>query len=343
MMKSLNYKIRIRAQGFTLVELMVAVTIGLFLTAAVASLYVSNAISFKTQDEGSRLQESVRGAFDTMGYHIRQAGFVEVATDNNYVRTLTDPSNSTFYARTVADQNDQLSRFFGAPAAQYHTGTDLIHGLSGCKGQYSSTSFATFPWNCTTAGPSAITLSYQAQPSTMANPAVVRAVQPDNDTLGAYNATTGAGGDCGGQDVNGVAAVPQGPLAINRFYVDTTSNRLMCLGNGAPGTPKPIAEGVEDMLILYGITPTVVSVTIQNDGFVGRYVTADKVTDWSDVLSIRVCLQFVSLKKVTPSSILYTNCAGTPVTATDGKIRQISRATFSLRNNMFTIPDALLP
>lgn len=341
-MKSLKHKISIHARGFTLVELMVAITVGLFLTAAIASLYVSNAISFKTQDESSRLQESVRGAFDTLGYHIRQAGFVEVATDTLYVQLLTNPQNKAFYRKTTADPDDQLARFFGQTTTQYHTGADNIHGIHGCNGEYDSTSFATFPWDCSaTAGSSSMTLSYQAQPSSRTDPGTVRTVKPDIDTLGAYNATTGAGGDCGGQDVNGTAAVPKGPLAINRFYVDITNKRLMCLGNGAPGTPKPIAEGVEKMLILYGVMPTTHSATVQNDLFVGRYVTADNVTLWSEVLSIRVCLQFVSLKKVTPSSILYKDCSGADVTATDGKIRQISRATFSLRNNLITIPDAV--
>ena len=119
----------------------------------------------------------------------------------------------------------------------------------------------------------------------------------------------------------------------------------MCLGNGDPSNPKPIAEGVEAMLILYGITIPISgaspSGSWQRDSFVGRYVTADNVTDWSDVLSIRVCLQFVSSKKIALSVTSYTNCAGASVTTTDSRLRQISRATFALRNNVFTSPDAL--
>lgn len=343
-MKMHKHTIANREQGLSLVELMIAITIGLFLTAAIVSLYVSNATSFRMQDDSARMQESMRGALDTLNYHIRQAGYVDVATDIGFMTPLTAISSKNFYMRQgSATTDDQLAKFFGKKATQYKTGTNYIHGLSGCKGLYTSTSFTTFPWACTTAGPSSMTLSYQAQPSSFATPGTVRAVQAGIDSLGAYNATTGAGGDCAGKDVNGASASPKGPLAINRFYVDTSSKRLMCMGNGDPGVAKPIAEGVEDMLILYGITPTTVSATAQNDSFAGRYVEADSVTDWSDVLSIRVCLVFVSSKKIASSVTSYKNCAGTSVTTTDGLLRQISRATFTLRNNVFTIPDALLP
>ena len=345
-MKMHKHTISNREQGLSLVELMIAITIGLFLTAAIVSLYVSNATSFRMQDDSARMQESMRGALDTLNYHIRQAGYVDVETDQDFMDSLTNKTYIDFYKRQgTASTDDQLSKFFGAKATQYKTGTNYIHGISGCKGLYTSTDFTTFPWACTTTGPSSMTLSYQTQPSSFANPGTVRAVKIGIDSLGAYNSTTGAGGDCGGQDVNGTGALPKGPLAINRFYVDTATNRLMCLGNGDPSNPKPIAEGVEAMLILYGITIPISgaspSGSWQRDSFVGRYVTADNVTDWSDVLSIRVCLQFVSSKKIALSVTSYTNCAGASVTTTDSRLRQISRATFALRNNVFTSPDAL--
>lgn len=337
-------KLIIRARGFSLVELMVAMTIGLFLTAAIGSLYVSNIFAFRAQDDDSRLQETVRAALDTLGYHIRLAGFVDVATDQAAITILMNPGNVTFFKKQASTTDDLLSKFF-SPASQYKTGTDYIHAVAGCEGLFSSTSstpFSTFPWGCTTTGSSSITLSYQVQPSSVASPGTVRTSVAYQDGLGAYNAATGAGGDCGGNDVNGASASPAGPLAINRFYVDATTKRLMCLGNGDPTHPKPIAEGVEDMRILYGVIPTTLSTSSPNDAFVARYVTGPNVSAWSNVLSVRVCLQFVSLTKNIATSVTsYKDCSGTAHTTTDGKRRQIARATFSLRNNIFTIPDAL--
>lgn len=336
-----KWKIVTHGQGFTLVELMVAMTIGLFLTAAIGGIYVSNVVGFRAQDDDSRLQETVRGALDTLGYHIRLAGYVDVATDIASVRVLTSPGNISFFKKQDASTDDLLSKFFGPKSTQYKTGTSYIHAVRGCEGLFDEDTFTTFPWGCTTSGSSSITLSYQVQPTTVATPGIVRTSVGYLDSLRTFNGDTGDGADCGGQDVNGGTASPAGPLAINRFYVDAETKRLMCRGSGNPGKPRPIAEGVEDMRILYGITPTTVSLTASNDSFVGRYVTADSVTDWSNVLAVRVCLQFVAPGK-TGSVTKYIPCNGTTAeTTTDGKTRQVVRATFSLRNNVFTVPDAL--
>lgn len=330
-----------REMGFSVVELMVAITIGLFLVAAVAGLYVSNLFAFRAQDDDSRLEETVRAALDVIGYHVRLAGFVDVATDPSSVQDVTSPSNVSWFKKQDGSTDDMLSKFFGG-AAQYHTLGDKIHAVAGCEGLFDSTSFTTYPWACSaTAGSSSITLSYQVQPSTHDAPGTVRAVVNYLDSLGAYSASTGAGGDCGGNDVNAATASPQGPLAINRFYVDATNKRLMCLGNGDPASPKAIAEGVEDMRILYGIIPATVVLTKPMDASVGRYVTAPSVTDWSNVLSVRVCLQFVSSANVARSAATYIDCSGVAHTATDGRRRRIARATFALRNNVLTVPDAL--
>lgn len=330
-----------RQKGFSVLEMMVAMAMGLFLTAAVGSLYVSNILAFRLQDDDSRLQETVKGALDVIGYHIRLAGYVDVVTDPLTVQNITLPSNKSFYKKQDGSTDDMLSKYFGG-AAQYKTGVNVIHAIKGCEGLFSSTSFTTYPWACTTSGSSSITLAYQAQASSFATPSTVRTAVGYLDSLGSYNASTGAGGDCGGNDVNGSSASPAGPLAINRFYVDATSKRLMCLGNGAPSSPKPIAEGVEEMRISYGIIPATVVTTSPMDAFVGRYVTGPNVSDWSNVLSVRVCLQFVSATQNIASSVTsYKDCSGTSQTSTDGKIRQIANATFSLRNNVLTVPDGL--
>jgi type IV pilus assembly protein PilW len=49
-----------RARGFTLVELMIAVTIGLFLTAVIAQLFLGSRATYTTTDELSRMQENIR-------------------------------------------------------------------------------------------------------------------------------------------------------------------------------------------------------------------------------------------------------------------------------------------
>lgn len=60
--------------GITLVELLVALVLGLFLIGGVISVYISTQQNFKTTQNLSRLQEGARFAFEQMGREIREAG-----------------------------------------------------------------------------------------------------------------------------------------------------------------------------------------------------------------------------------------------------------------------------
>jgi len=331
-----------QARGFSVAELMVAIGIGLVLTLAISGIYVANTNAFRNQDINSRQQETSKAALDALGYHIRLAGYVDAADNATTRMNLLQPGSKQWLAKEdPTSTDDLLSKFFGvATATQYYVSPAVkIHGLMGCKGLFTAATTLALPWSCTTTGPSALTVAYQVRASMDNAPGTVRTANAYIDTMSSYNGNTGQGADCGGQDVTGTSANPSGPLAINRFYVDTTTKRLMCIGNGDPSHPKPIAEGIEDMYILYGIPPAVVSATTPGDSFVAQYVTADNVTNWARVLTVRVCLQTVSsAKNVAPGVTSYTNCQGTSTATTDGLYRQIVRETFSLRNNILTSP-----
>jgi type IV pilus assembly protein PilW len=60
--------------GVTLVELLIALVLGLFLIGGVISVYLSTQQNFKTTENLSRLQEGARFAFEQMGREIREAG-----------------------------------------------------------------------------------------------------------------------------------------------------------------------------------------------------------------------------------------------------------------------------
>ena len=62
-------------QGFTIVEIMVAIALSLILIAGVVQVYVSSKESFRVQSELARLQENQRIAIDFLQNNIRQAGF----------------------------------------------------------------------------------------------------------------------------------------------------------------------------------------------------------------------------------------------------------------------------
>ncbi|MFV1996945.1 MAG: PilW family protein, partial [Acidiferrobacterales bacterium] len=61
--------------GFTLAELMVAVTIGLIVLAGASSVMVSNKKTYTAQDSLARMQENARAAMLMLTYDIRNIGY----------------------------------------------------------------------------------------------------------------------------------------------------------------------------------------------------------------------------------------------------------------------------
>jgi len=64
------------AHGFTLVEIMVAITLSLILMAGVVQIYLSSKESFRVQNELAQIQENQRIAVQFLQHDIRQAGYV---------------------------------------------------------------------------------------------------------------------------------------------------------------------------------------------------------------------------------------------------------------------------
>lgn len=138
MMNSLSSTGRRRMPGFTLVELMVSVTIGLILLLFLSSLYFNSRSSSRLNDDNGRLQEDGRYALSVIGRNLMQAGFGNMQTGNT-----TD-----------------------FPPAAYST----LKGLVGCS--YGFAMPVAVPPTCAGvpvpapagAGPSAFTTSYTSEP-----------------------------------------------------------------------------------------------------------------------------------------------------------------------------------
>lgn len=64
-----------QARGVTLVELMIAMTIGLLVTAAVGAVYIGNKQTYRTSESVARLQEEARFATIHLRNAVQQAGF----------------------------------------------------------------------------------------------------------------------------------------------------------------------------------------------------------------------------------------------------------------------------
>lgn len=65
---------RRRQGGFSLIELMVALVLGLVLIGGVINIFVTNQQAFRTNENLARLQENARISFELTAREIRQAG-----------------------------------------------------------------------------------------------------------------------------------------------------------------------------------------------------------------------------------------------------------------------------
>lgn len=127
-----------------------------------------------------------------------------------------------------------------------------------------------------------------------------------------YSSTT----DCLGQATGGVA--------INRYYLDGTN--LMCLGSGS-ATPAIIAEGIENMQILYGEDT-------DNDGVANRYINASNIAA-NPIVSVRIALLACTVEN---SGITDTNTyalLNAPAIGpfNDNQLRKAFTRTIILRNS----------
>lgn len=113
-MVHMKRNIRTQQLGLTLVELMVAMTLGLLVLLAVSSIYIGSRQTFRMQEDNARLQETGRYALEVMGRSIRQAGFWNmpinpVATATAFVGTpITGVNAASPTPDTVTVQYDGL-------------------------------------------------------------------------------------------------------------------------------------------------------------------------------------------------------------------------------------------
>lgn len=89
--RRMSYIVRLRVSrsgGFTLIELMVAMVLGLIVIAGVTSVFLAGQQSFRTNDALANVQDSSRVAFELMARDIREAGLTGCNSTNDRVTNV---------------------------------------------------------------------------------------------------------------------------------------------------------------------------------------------------------------------------------------------------------------
>lgn len=111
--------------GFSLVELMIAITLGLIVLLAVGSIFIGSRQTYRVQEDNARLQEAGRYALEVLGRSIRQAG---ANAEMNFNKTATAlQCNVPGVCDAISGTNSDPDRL----TVQFYAGSDELDTGSG--------------------------------------------------------------------------------------------------------------------------------------------------------------------------------------------------------------------
>ena len=125
-----------RQTGFTLVELMIAMVLGLLVMIGVTDMYLSNIRTFRTSENMAGLQENARVSFEMLARDIREAGSTPCGAQI-IVNTLKPSPPSTLaqtwntVLRGYDGNDDNAAVKFGAGTGARVANTDAVLTVSG--------------------------------------------------------------------------------------------------------------------------------------------------------------------------------------------------------------------
>ena len=86
----------LRQRGLTLIEVLVALLLGLLLIGAVGGLYLANHQTFRQVENMARINENARLAFELLGRDLREAGGIVCGSDLP-VANVVNPSQNDWW------------------------------------------------------------------------------------------------------------------------------------------------------------------------------------------------------------------------------------------------------
>ena len=321
-----------RARGLSLIELMVALTIGLLLIIGAITVYSQSRNTFRVNDDIARIQETARYAMDVVEPDLRMAGYFGF---NNRVEYLTNTAqvNQTATPAGLEDYTDEINAACGTNfSVLMSVPLEGINDTSGIK-------LRSGP-NLTCAPLSAVTNPDWRDGSDVV---VVRRASSEPTALAAGRLQLQSSRLQATLFANGALPTGYAPPAttetfdavVNAYYVGENSTgrpglpslRRKRLVDGPAIRDEEIAPGVEDFQVQFGIDTTGDQ---DADSFVNPGAEGN-----NQIVAVRIWMMVRALERdpqvIVPETWTY---AGKTVTAPDDNIRRILfEKTVQLRNN----------
>src|SRR5690348_18035658 len=127
---------RTPARGFTLIELMIAMLLGLVVISGVTSIFIANQRAYKTNEALSDVQEGSRIGFEMLARDVRGAGLTGCDSTSGRVSNVLNGGSTLWYAdwanalHGYDDTDTDPAVTTGTGAGQRVTGTDSLHIVS---------------------------------------------------------------------------------------------------------------------------------------------------------------------------------------------------------------------
>ncbi len=349
--------------GFTIVELMVAATLGILILGGAISMFASNKRVYTEQDEMGRLQENARFAIDLMVNDIRMAGHTGCADDMGLVTNHINgagvagnlynfipiegrdetganwlPSGNTDQVGTMVANSDSITlRYLAHPGgggiysmtpamtpASFQIHTSAGSGIA--QGDVIAIS------DCVGAD---IFVATTTAVTSTAGCVSVLPTDACRDTI-EHRAGAIAGADPGNatgalsRAYNSQATILR--YVTNRYYVrNDAAGRPVLFRQSGFAAPVPLIEGVDNLEIKYGED------TAGSDRVADVYSDADAVLNWNDVVSVRFALLMRSIEEYgadfdTRSYSLLGRVIDPTPGANDRRRRRVFTTTVEIRN-----------
>ncbi len=349
-----------KSRGFSLVELMVAATIGLILLGGIGYVYLGSRQTFRTQDDFSRIQENVRYALDQVGVDVRMAGYsgcLNLASIDPANPTAAIPINVIANGAPAVGLGDAMRGYDGASwtapgtaPANWVSGTGVFHvtradsqGVN-LTGNMTATN-ANIQINGNPAGlvPEQALLISDCVSADLFRTTGVSASGGTVTIPHAISNCANIGAACNTNNNLSKAYGTDAELYVilsTTYFIGTNVAgnpalyRRQILGTQV-GTAEEMVDNVENIVMRFGVDDGSNGGSI-NDFIADSYVSAGAVTNWRQVMTARLSMVFRGNSNNIATQVQPYVLEGTTVTpaSTDRRLRQVATATFGLRNRL---------
>ena len=338
-------------RGFTIVEIMVAMAIGLVVAAVVVTMFSASSRSYKVTDAMGDLQEAGRISMATLQRDAHSVSYRGCNSNNlnnsaPVINLLTTPTaylndfatGIQGYEYTGGNWSPVLPAPIsgpGAPVAAGPTaGTDVllmrvVVGTPIVLSANMANSLANIPVTSTTGLAVAPAAGSRMVIADCGRATVFQATSVDTvgntvgHASGAYNTSASAQRAFGQQD-GFVMRFETHAYFVGPSIRDPANERSLWLKIDDQA-PVEIVDSVQDMQLLFGEDTDA-------DFVPNLFRTADTVTNWNNVLAVQVSLLLRGTNPNDNQVITPYNYQGGTVTPTDRRLRRVYTATIHLRN-----------